>query len=360
MIRRLWTLCIASVLALAACGEAVPSYATGEVRQSVVQAHSSEAVRIVGSTTVYPFSIKVAEELRNKTGTNTVVESTGSGGGHKLFCAGFRSGIPDIVISSRPQKSSESEACLKNGIGQVIEIKIGYDGIVLANALQAPQLDLSLQDIYLALAKDVPIGEEDCTLRPNPYRKWSDIRQDLPDFAIAAYGPPPTSGTRDAFVDIAMEAGAGQIACLSSLKRRAPQQFAKAVHTLREDGKWIDAGENDNAIVLTLTNTPGAIGVFGYSFLDQNENLIKGASISGVMPGAEAISTGRYALSRPLFFYLKINNAKIDPRIKAYAMEFTSEEAWGPDGYLEEAGLVTLSHEERLQYRAAVDGIMTD
>ena len=224
-------------------------------------------IRVVGSSTVYPFSTKVAQEFKNKTGFNVVVESTGSGGGHKLFCASADGNSPDITNSSRRQKKSEFDNCVKNGVNDVVEVKIGFDGIVLANAVDSSVMNMSLKDIYLAFAKEVPTSDTDCTLKANPYTTWSEINSDLPNVKIEAYGPPPTSGTRDAFVEIAMEGGAKKVECLAALRKQDKKAFGNIAHTLREDGKWIDAGENDNALVQTLVNTPTAVGVFGYSFL---------------------------------------------------------------------------------------------
>lgn len=314
-------------------------------------------IRIVGSSTVYQFSTKVAQEFKNKTGYNVVVESTGSGGGHKLFCAGIGRGKPDITNSSRRQKASELENCHKNGVTGVVEVKFGFDGIVLANSVEAAPLELTLRDIYLAFAKTVPVGGDDCTLVANPYVKWSDIRAGLPEANIEAYGPPPTSGTRDAFVEIAMVGGAKEIACLAALYRDNENDFVQIAHALREDGKWIDAGENDNAIVQTLTNTPTAIGVFGYSFLDQNTDIVRGAKISGVAPSFENIASGEYSISRSLYFYLKPAHAEFKTGLQDYALEFTSQEAWGPGGYLEEVGLILLPEAERAQYRSAVENL---
>lgn len=344
--------------ALAACGgtdtDNAPIAASKATDTAIT--HSGE-VRIVGSSTVYPFSTKVAQEFKNKTDYNVVVEATGSGGGHKLFCTGIGGSTPDVTNSSRRQKASELGNCGENGVADVVEVKIGFDGVVLANAVDATPLDLTLREIYLAFAKEVPTSDTDCTLQANPYANWSDIRVGLPDATIEAYGPPPTSGTRDAFVEIAMEGGAKEVACLAELRSYDREAFAKVAHTLREDGKWIDAGEYDNAVVQTLTNTPTAIGVFGYSFLDQNTDLVRGVTVSGIAPSFENIAGGQYSISRSLYFYLKAANADTTDGLREYALEFTSEEAWGPGGYLEEIGLVPLPDAERAKYRAAVENL---
>lgn len=301
-------------------------------------------IRVVGSSTVYPFATKVAEEFKNKTGHNFVIESTGSGGGHKLFCAGVGPNTPDITNSSRRQKASEFKLCQENGVTDIIEMKIGFDGIVLANALSAMPMNINMRDIYLAFAKDVPVEESgNCTLQSNPYTRWSEINPDLPDIEIEVYGPPPTSGTRDAFVEIAMENGAKAVPCLAALRKVDKNAFKNIAHILREDGHWIDAGENDNAIVQTLVNTPTAIGVFGYSFLDQNRDKIQGAHIDGIPPSFENITGGAYGVSRSLYFYIKKAHILEKPAIQNYAYEFFSKDAVGTYGYLAEIGLVPLS-----------------
>lgn len=342
------TACITSALLAVGCGESKV-----ETPAPISTVSAAEEIRIVGSSTVYPFSTKVAQEFKNKTGHSVVVESTGSGGGHKLFCAG--AGSPDVTNSSRRQKKSEFELCATNGVDQIVEVKIGYDGIVLANAIDGAVIDFTLKQIYQAFAKQVPVSDEDCTMQDNPYQQWSDIDADLPDAKIEAYGPPPTSGTRDAFVEIAMEGGAQQFGCLAALKNEDGERFKAISHTLREDGNWIDAGENDNAIVQTLTNTPSAVGVFGYSFLDQNADMVKGALVGGVEPTFENIAAGEYPISRSLYFYVKADNVGVTNGLKEYALEFTSEEAWGPGGYLEDIGLVPLADAERAQYRNDVE-----
>lgn len=353
---------IGSVFAVA-CGNGGASAPAATDQTATTEAAAPEAtggsdqIWIVGSSTVYPFSTKVAQEFKNKTGHIVVVESTGSGGGHKLFCEGAGGDTPDVTNSSRRQKSSEFETCVSNGADQIVEVKIGFDGIVVANSYDAPEMNLTLKQVYQAFAKRVPVSDEDCTLQDNPYVTWADIDPSLPDTTIEAYGPPPTSGTRDAFVEIAMEGGAKAFDCLSTLSKDDKDAFKDVSHTLREDGKWIDSGENDNAIVQTLANTPTAVGIFGYSFLDQNSDMIKGAKVDDAEPTFENISSGVYPVSRSLFFYLKGNNADVTPGLQDFALEFTSEEAWGPGGYLEEIGLVPLPDDERAAYRAAVENL---
>ena len=354
----------ALIFVVAACGgSGTDTSAPGDTSKPAAAGKTDTAsagkqrsdIRIVGSSTVYPFSTKVAQEFKNKTGVNVVVESTGSGGGHKLFCSGAGMDTPDITNSSRRQKKSELDACGENGIDEVIEVKMGYDGIVIANARTAEAPDFSLEHIYKAFAKKVPTSNDDCTMIDNPNMTWADVDPALPDVAIEAYGPPPTSGTRDAFVEIAMEGGAKQIACLNALKDSDGDAFKIASHTLREDGNWIDSGENDNAIVQTLVNTPTAYGVFGYSFLDQNADKIKGAPVGGAQPTFENIAGGAYPISRSLFFYIKKAHIAELPEIKDFALEFVSDEAAAEGGYLEAIGLVPLPDDERAAVREAIE-----
>lgn len=356
------------VILLSACGsddgttvksDAASKADTKMVEKAPEASQSSGDIRIVGSSTVYPFSTKVAQEFKNKTGYNVVVESTGSGGGHKLFCDGVGPDTANITNSSRRQKKSEFEMCVENGVDEIVEVKIGFDGIVLANALEAPTIDFTAKQVFLAFAKEVPVSDTDCTMQDNPYVTWSDIDANLPDTTIEAYGPPPTSGTRDAFVEVAMEGGAKQVACLAALRKEDKKAFQVVAHTIREDGKWIDSGENDNAIVQTLVNTPTAMGIFGFSFLDQNADKIKGMTVDGAEPSFENIAAGAYPISRSLFFYLKKAHVGSVNGLQEFALEFTSEEASGPGGYLEEIGLVPLPDAERAKYRSDVETLAT-
>ena len=344
---------VSTAALLTACGGSsdTAKEAASGVQKTVESAAAAQGgdIRIVGSSTVYPFSTKVAQEFKNKTGYNVVVESTGSGGGHKLFCAGPGLDTPDVTNSSRRQKKSEFDLCLNNGVQGIIEVPIGFDGIVVSNAIDSDTIDMSLKDIYMAFAKMVPTSDTDCTMIENPAMKWSDINPSLPNYTIEAYGPPPTSGTRDAFVEIAMEGGAKAVPCMAELRKADKKAFGNLAHTVREDGKWIDAGENDNALVQTLVNTPTAVGVFGYSFLDQNGDKIKGAKVDGVAPTFENIAVGDYAVSRSLYFYLKKGHIGKTPGLQEFALEFLSDAAAGEGGYLEEIGLVPMPEAERQQ-----------
>ncbi len=342
----------ASAALLAACGGANDATVADNATEAVTPAKD---IRIVGSSTVYPFSTKVAQEFKNKTGFNVVVESTGSGGGHKLFCEGAGANTADMTNSSRRQKKSEFDMCQDNGVEEIVEIKVGFDGIVVANAIDAATMNMPSKDLFLALAKEVPTSDTDCTMQPNPYTKWSEIDSNLPDTTIEVFGPPPTSGTRDAFVEIAMERGAKAVPCLAELGKTDKKAFGTIAHTLREDGNWIDGGENDNAIVQTLVNTPSALGVFGYSFLNQNSDKVKGALIDDVAPTFDNIASGEYPIARSLYVYMKKANIEGTPGLQEYALEFTSEQASGPGGYLEELGLIPLPDAQRAEVRSNVE-----
>ena len=273
-----------------------------------------------------------------------VVESTGSGGGLKLFCAGVGEEHPDITNSSRKIKQSEIDKCTSNGVTEITEVMVGFDGIVIANsAEEGEDYDLSLKHVFLALAKQVPDAEGN--LIDNPYTKWSEIDSSLPNKEIEVLGPPPTSGTRDAFVELALEGGCKQFESINALKKTNKELFKGICHTMREDGHWIDAGENDVLIVNKLVANSDALGVFGFSFLDQNEDIVKPATIDGVEPEFELIASGEYPVSRGLFFYVKNAHVGTIPGIVDYVTEFVSEEASGEDGYLVDKGLIPLEEE---------------
>ena len=309
-------------------------------------AEARDQVQIVGSSTVFPFATAVAEEVGKISGGKTpIVESTGTGGGFKLFCSGGGDNTPDVANASRAIKSSEKEQCAGNKAGGVIEVKIGYDGIVLANSRSAPQLSLSVKEIYLALAKEIPT--EDGKTIPNPYKTWKDINASLPDTKIEVMGPPPTSGTRDALAELALEAGCKTFPWVKALADDYKASFTKICHTIREDGSYIDAGENDNLIIQKLAANPAAVGIFGYSFLDQNSDKVQGSIIGGVEPSFDNIANGSYKISRPLFIYVKAPHLESVPGLKPFLAEFISEKAWGPDGYLAEKGLIPLPDDER-------------
>jgi phosphate transport system substrate-binding protein len=312
-------------------------------------------ISIVGSSTVYPFATVVAEQFGKTTSFKTPkIESTGSGGGLKLFCAGVGVEHPDITNASRRIKKSEYDNCMANGIKGIIEVKIGYDGIVVANSKKAAPMKMSRKDLYLALAKEVPDPSGAEKLVSNPYKTWKDVNSALSADKIEVLGPPPTSGTRDAFLELVMEEGAKEFAFVKAMDKNS---FKAAAHTIREDGAYIEAGENDNLIVQKLNANPSALGIFGFSFLDQNTDVIQGSFIDGVQPTFDAIADGSYPVSRPLFFYAKKAHMEVIPGMKEYLAEFTSEKAWGPEGYLADRGMIPMPDAERKQFAADVQGM---
>ncbi|HRK95820.1 MAG TPA: PstS family phosphate ABC transporter substrate-binding protein [Rhodospirillales bacterium] len=313
-------------------------------------AHARDQIRVVGSSTVYPFTTRVAEEFGRTTKFATpIIESTGTGGGFKLFCSGTGVDTPDISNASRAIKKSEIESCTKAGVTGITEVKIGYDGIVLANSRQSPQMDITLEQLYRALAKDLPDGKGG--FAPNPNAKWSDIAPSLPDSRIEVLGPPPTSGTRDAFVELAMEGGCKKIDAIAQLEKSEPDKFKAVCHGIREDGAYVEAGENDVLIVRKLEANPNAFGVFGYSFLEQNQDKIQGSKINGVADTYENISSGEYPISRSLFIYVKKPHVGVIPGLQEFVVEFTSDKASGPEGYLADKGLIALPDEEREKFQ---------
>jgi len=308
-----------------------------------------DEIRIVGSSTVFPFSTAVAEQFGKKTSFKTpVVESTGSGGGLKLFCAGSGLDTPDITNSSRRIKAGEVERCAKNGVNDIVEIKIGFDGIVMANAKSAEKMFLTKKQIFLALAKVVPV---DGKMIENPHKTWKDVDSALPAIEIEVLGPPPTSGTRDAFVELAMEGGAKTLPVLKALKKSDKKKFKAIAHAIREDGAFVEAGENDNLIVQKLEANPDALGIFGFSFLDQNSDKVQGSFVDGAEPTFDNIASGKYGVSRSLYFYVKKSHVGKVPGIKEFLAEFTSEGAAGAEGYLSDRGLIPLSERDRVKIR---------
>jgi phosphate transport system substrate-binding protein len=319
---------------------------------SVYSQSARDYISIVGSSTVYPFATVVAEQFGKTTAFKTPkIESTGSGGGFKLFCAGVGVEHPDLTNASRRMKTSEFEQCAANGVKDITEVKIGYDGIVVANSKSAEQLKLTRKDLFLSLAREVPDPNGAEKTIPNPHKTWKDVNPALPDKNIEVLGPPPTSGTRDAFVELVMEEGADSFGWIKVLKKTDSKKYKTIADTMREDGAYIEAGENDNLIVQKLQANPNALGIFGFSFLDQNTDIIQGSYIEGVQPEFEAIASGEYVVSRPLFFYIKKAHVGVIPGIEEYVNEFTSDKAWGPDGYLAEKGMIPMPDTERIQYR---------
>lgn len=337
-------------LVLAACGQKQDS---GGKAATPASGAGGKGVWAAGSSTVFPFSSRVAENFSRKNAgfATPRIESLGTGGGIKLFCSGAGQGTPDIANASRHMKASEFDECQKNGVTDIIELQIGFDGIAIANAKGGGVYDFKLADLYNGLAKQVP-GPGGFVA--NPHKAWADVRQGLPAERIQVYGPPPTSGTRDAFDELAMEKGGEEVAEVKALKASASDRFKAVTHGLREDGGWVDSGENDNAIVQTLTRTPGSLGVFGYSFLEQNPDTIKGARINGVAPSFETIASGAYPLSRTLFLYVKKSRIGVTPGLRGFLTEFLSDGAAGRGGYLQDRGLVPLPADRHEAQKAAL------
>jgi phosphate transport system substrate-binding protein len=315
-------------------------------------AQARDQIRIVGSSTVYPFTTAVAEQFGKSAGKTPVVESTGTGGGMKLFCAGVGAVHPDLTNASRAIKKSEFEMCQQNGVTDIIEIKVGFDGITISHSKSAPDVKLTKQQIFLALAKEVPGA--DGKMVANPNKLWSDIDASLPPTKIEVLGPPPTSGTRDAFIELVMRPGAAAFDNLKSLSKEDKKAFRKVSDTMREDGGFVEAGENDNLIVQKLDANPDAFGIFGYSFLEENQDKIKGAAVDGVTPSFDVIASGEYKVSRPLFIYAKKQHVGVIPGMQEFMDEYVSDSAMGEDGYLPAKGLIPLPAEELAKVREAV------
>ena len=320
-----------------------------------VQAAGRDTISVVGSSTVYPFATVVAEKFGKKTAFNTPkIEATGSGGGMKLFCSGLGLKTPDITNASRAIKLSEYKTCQANGVTDITEVHIGFDGIAIANSSDARQFNLTRKDLFLALAKEVPNPDGSATLVANPYQTWYEVNAALPQTKIEVLGPPPTSGTRDAFVELALEGGCQQFDWIMAMAQQDKKAYKRICHNIREDGLYIEVGENDNLIVQKLEKNLNALGIFGYSFLEQNDDKVQGSLVEGKAPEFETIADGSYPISRPLYFYVK--NAHIDsiPGMHAYLAEFTSESAMGEDGYLLDKGLIPLPDDERALLRQNV------
>lgn len=317
-------------------------------------------ISVVGSSTVYPFSTVVAERFGKSTKFATPkVESTGSGGGLKLFCSGVGSATPDITNASRAIKSSEIKLCAENGVKDIIEVTVGYDGIVLANTTAAKQVSLTRREIFLALAKNVPNPDGSETLVDNPYKMWNEVNPTLPATKIEVLGPPPTSGTRDAFAELALEGGCKAFPFIKAIKKQDKKKYKAICHGVREDGAYVEAGENDNLIVQKLVANPSALGVFGYSFLEQNSDKVQGSIIDGKLPTFDAIAEGDYPVSRSLYFYVKKAHIGVIPGIEEYLAEFTSEKAMGEYGYLAEKGMIPMTDEERTKVLSTVKNLTT-
>jgi phosphate transport system substrate-binding protein len=319
------------------------------------QGNSRETITAVGSSTVYPFSTVVAERFGKSTEFKTPkIESTGTGGGMKLFCASNAIDTPDLSNASRRMKQSEFNMCAKNGVTSITEVLLGYDGIVVANSNTSKPMSITRKELFLALAKEVPAPDGSEKLIANPYKLWSDINPALPANKIEVLGPPPTSGTRDAFAELVLEGGCKKYPWIKAIKKQNKSKYKAICHSVREDHVYIEAGENDNLIVQKLTANPKAFGIFGFSFLDQNNDSLQGSIIDGQGPTFEAIADGSYPVSRPLYFYVKNAHVGKVPGILEFLTEYTSEAAMGEEGYLTDKGLIPLGEQKLMSVRKNV------
>jgi phosphate transport system substrate-binding protein len=321
---------------------------------SVNAQSSRDYINIVGSSTVYPFTTTVAEQFGRAGKFKTPkVESTGTGGGIKLFCNGVGVQHPDIVNASRRIKAAEVESCARNGVKDIVEVKVGYDGLTLAHSKSGAPMKLTRKDVYLALAKQIPDPANPQTLIANPNKTWKDVNPSLPAAKIEVLGPPPTSGTRDSFAELILENGCSTYPWIKTLKEMDEGRFKRVCHTIREDGAYVEAGENDNLIVQKIEANKSALGIFGYSFLEENEDKLAGIALEGVSPTFETIASGKYPASRPLFIYVKKAHTDLIPGIKEFVAEYVSDKALGEEGYLSDKGLIAPSSAERGKVRAA-------
>lgn len=322
---------------------------------TAVFAAGRDTINVVGSSTVYPFSTVVAERFGKSSNFKTPkIESTGTGGGMKLFCAGAGIDTPDMSNASRRIKKTEFDMCVKNGVTGITEVLVGYDGIVIANSKESKQLTITTKELFLALAKEVPAKDGSETLIANPYKTWNEINSALPAIKIEVLGPPPTSGTRDAFAELVLEGGCKAFDWIKAMKKTDKNKYKSVCHGVREDHVYIEAGENDNLIVQKLTANPDAFGVFGFSFLDQNSDTLQGSKVDGTAPTFEGISDGSYPVSRPLYFYVKNAHVGKIPGILEFLTEFTSEASMGEEGYLTDKGLIPLGEEKLSAIRSSV------
>jgi len=328
--------------------------ATAVVALSIsTTAEARTQMRAVGSSTVYPFAKIVAERIARanpRLGT-PIIESTGTGAGMKLFCAGVGERFPDVENASRRMKGSEAKLCASNGVTQITEIQVGLDGVTLATAKGSPLGNISQRDVYMALAK-TPYG------KPNRTKTWKDVNGSLPAIPIRVYGPPPTSGTRDALGELLMTPPCEANPSMAALKKSDENKFKAICTGVREDGAYIQAGENDNLIVQKIEANPGTIGIFGFSYLEENGDKLKGLAINGVGPSYDSISSFKYPGARPLYIYIKNAHANAIPAVRAYAAEFTKESAFGPNGYLRrQGGMIAAPNNVRARSQQAARGL---
>jgi phosphate transport system substrate-binding protein len=324
---------------------AMTAIAASVVFAAATAAQARDQIRIVGSSTIFPLTTKVAEHFAKTTGEAApVVESTGSGGGFKLFCGGVGEQYPDIVDASRPITGSETAICAANSVRDISELKIGYDGIVLLGSRNAPEMQLTARQLYLALARTIPVNGASV---PNPNETWSDIDPSLPDIAIRVYGPPPTSGTRDLMGQLLLDRGCATFSDIASLEASDPDSFRLLCRTLREDGAYIDAGENDRLVISKLEKDPTSYGVMGFNNLERNRERLQGIAINGVEPDYETILDGSYPASRALYLYIKDDHQQLVRNLGDFITTYVSDAMIGEEGLLADNGLVPLTDEER-------------
>ena len=339
--KSLFTL-FAAALALAGCGEGPTGGGSG------AEGASRNQIRVVGSSTVYPFARAVAERFAqtNSQFAAPIVESTGTGGGMQLFCAGVGAGHPDVTNASRRIKASELEQCNRNGVRQVIEITVGIDGLALIESSGRPtNFRLTARDVYAALAAN-PFG------RPQAARTWRDVNPALPNVPIRVYGPPPTSGTRDSFAELILDKGCNTDPAMVALKAQDEDRHKQTCTRIREDGAYIEAGENDNLLVQRVSENQGAIGVLGYSFLEENGDRVRGIPIGGITPTAETVANFTYPGARKLYIYAKGEHLNVIPGLREFLLAWS--QGWGPGGYLSQHGLIPLPDADRAAALQAV------
>lgn len=333
-VRLQWSLACAALIFTATC--------------SAAYLDDRRHILIVGSSTAYPIVTAAAEQIaRRRNMTTPVVESTGTGGGIKMFCSGTGLNTPDIVMASRRMKDSEREACFNNQVNDIREVRIGYDGIVIAGGKDTPPFTLTKRILYLAIARQVPSAQDPARLIANPYQTWQQIEARLPDIPIRLLGPPPTSGTRDILVERVLEDACLGFPVLRALKSEDQTAFANSCHALREDGAFVNSGENDARMVRKLITDTGALGVLGYSFLDRNRARLNAATIDGVAPAFESIESGVYPLSRPLYLYIKPQHERLVGELDTFVRTLLSRDITGPEGYLVDRGLIPLTERDR-------------
>ena len=321
--------------------------AVGSLASTAAFADARDHVSVVGSSTVFPFSTTVAENFGRQGKFKTpVVESNGTGGGFKLFCAGIGAGTPDINDASRPITDGERASCMQNGVAAIDELKIGYDGIILAGSKKLPIFDVTREQLWRAVAKTVPVGGK---LVANPYKSWSDLDPKLPKRAILVFGPAPNHGTRDAFVELVMDPPCDKAPESAALSK---DDKKKTCQTVREDGGWVDVAEDYAVIMGKLQNEPHALGAFTFSYLDQNRDKIAAAKVDTVAASLASIASGQYPVSRPLFIYVKRAHVGVIPGLGEFVTEYLSAKAAGPEGYLADKGLIPLPKPELEAQRA--------